>query len=200
VTDTTAAPPVPDAPENRREAILRAALRLIGRQGMHAVTHRGVAAEAGVPLAATTYYFASKEDLLTEALWLFVREEVERLERAAAAFEGVSATPERVTDAMVAEVRVTLEHAEEQNAQYELYLEAARNPRLSDAATQAMRAYERTTEAALRAAGARDPEGWAPIFQAMGRGLVFEQLVERRPDWAENVLKPALLKLFRALQ
>src|SRR4051794_36913733 len=31
---------------DRRDAILRAALQLIGRQGMHAVTHRDVAAEA----------------------------------------------------------------------------------------------------------------------------------------------------------
>ena len=49
---------------DRREEILRAALRLIGSRGMHHVTHRDVAAEAGVPLGSTTYYFATKEELL----------------------------------------------------------------------------------------------------------------------------------------
>ncbi len=50
----------------RRQFILEAALRLIARNGIRAVRHRAVAAEAEVPLAATTYYFQSIEDLLTE--------------------------------------------------------------------------------------------------------------------------------------
>ena len=48
------------AVSDRREAIVEATLRLIDRRGADAVTHRAVAAEAGVPLASTTYHFASK--------------------------------------------------------------------------------------------------------------------------------------------
>jgi DNA-binding transcriptional regulator YbjK len=184
---------------DRRDAILRAALQLIGRQGMHAVTHRDVAAEAGVPLASTTYYFESKGELLTEALLLFVRDELERLERAAASFDGVTASPEQVADAMTAEVQRTLDQPEQQVAQFELYLQATRDPQLARASVQAFDAYLKTTEAALRAAGANDAAELAPLFQALGRGLVFAQLVEPQPDWAETILKPALLRLFRAL-
>ena len=54
--------------ERRREDLLRATLRLIGARGADAVTHRAVAEEAGVPLSATTYYFASKEELLEQSL------------------------------------------------------------------------------------------------------------------------------------
>jgi len=54
--------------ERRRRAILDATLALVGREGTAAVTHRAVAAEAGVPLAATTYYFDSKEELIRDAL------------------------------------------------------------------------------------------------------------------------------------
>ena len=54
----------------RREAILRATLALIGERGPDAVTHRAVAERAGVPLASTTYWFESKEDLLQETLLL----------------------------------------------------------------------------------------------------------------------------------
>src|SRR5690606_30300634 len=43
--------------EVRRQAILDAAMRIIVRDGVRAVRHRAVAAEAGVPLSATTYYF-----------------------------------------------------------------------------------------------------------------------------------------------
>jgi DNA-binding transcriptional regulator YbjK len=53
--------------ERRRREILEAALRVIGRDGVAGLTHRAVADEAGVSLAATTYYFASKADLLREA-------------------------------------------------------------------------------------------------------------------------------------
>ena len=67
--------------ERRREEILRATLRVIGARGPDAVTHRAVAEAAGVPLSATTYYFASKEELLAQALLLAAREETERLER-----------------------------------------------------------------------------------------------------------------------
>ena len=45
--------------ERRKDEILAATLRLIGARGADAVTHRAVAEEAGVPLSATTYYFAS---------------------------------------------------------------------------------------------------------------------------------------------
>ena len=67
--------------ERRREEILRATLRVIGAHGADAVTHRAVAAEAGVPLSATTYYFASKDELLEQTLLMAAREETERIER-----------------------------------------------------------------------------------------------------------------------
>ena len=54
--------------ERRRRALLEAALTLIGRGGPAALTHRALASEAGVPLAATTYYFTSKDELLRETL------------------------------------------------------------------------------------------------------------------------------------
>ncbi|MGZ4481779.1 MAG: TetR/AcrR family transcriptional regulator, partial [Gaiellales bacterium] len=50
-----------DSTTGRRQAILEATLRVIRDSGVHAVTLRAVAAEAGVPLAATTYYFESKD-------------------------------------------------------------------------------------------------------------------------------------------
>ncbi|MCY9783375.1 TetR family transcriptional regulator [Nocardiopsis sp. EMB25] len=52
----------------RREQILDAVERLLGREGLHAVTMRAVAAEAGVSLRLVQYYGESKERLLTAAL------------------------------------------------------------------------------------------------------------------------------------
>lgn len=58
--------------EQRRQAILDAAMRIIVREGVRAIRHRAVAAEAGVPLSATTYYFKDINDLITDTFALFV--------------------------------------------------------------------------------------------------------------------------------
>src|SRR2546423_6179411 len=64
--------------QGRREQILDAALRVIGRSGRESVTHRAVAEEAGVPLGSTTYYFESRDDLLRQALEHVAAHEVDR--------------------------------------------------------------------------------------------------------------------------
>ncbi|QSP94075.1 TetR family transcriptional regulator [Marinobacter salinisoli] len=55
----------------RRKAILEATLRLAAREGIRGVKHRSVAREAGVPLAATTYYFRDINELISDAFLLF---------------------------------------------------------------------------------------------------------------------------------
>lgn len=47
-------------------------MRIIVREGVRAVRHRAVAAEAAVPLSATTYYFKDINDLITDTFALFV--------------------------------------------------------------------------------------------------------------------------------
>ena len=59
--------------EQRRLSILEAALRIIVREGLRGVRHRAVAAEAGVPLSATTYYFKDIQDLIADSFALFVQ-------------------------------------------------------------------------------------------------------------------------------
>ena len=58
--------------EQRRQAILDAAMRIVVREGVRAVRHRAVAAEAQVPLSATTYYFKDIDDLITDTFAQFV--------------------------------------------------------------------------------------------------------------------------------
>lgn len=56
----------PNDPE-RRTRILRAALAVIASEGVHAATYRRIAAQAGVPLGSTTYYFSDLETLIVSA-------------------------------------------------------------------------------------------------------------------------------------
>ncbi|GAB2562528.1 TetR/AcrR family transcriptional regulator [Leucobacter ruminantium] len=55
-------------PEGRRRAILDAAAELIVENGPAAITHRAIAARAGVSLGSTTQYFASIDELREQAL------------------------------------------------------------------------------------------------------------------------------------
>ena len=68
------APPTLPQAELRRRAILDATLRVIADGGVDAVTHRRVAAEADVALGSTTYYFASREELVREAFRHYLAE------------------------------------------------------------------------------------------------------------------------------
>ncbi|MEK8225747.1 hypothetical protein NKG05_06190 [Oerskovia sp. M15] len=51
----------------RRDLIVAAAAELILRGGPSSVTHRSVATQADVPLAATTYYFSGLDELVGAA-------------------------------------------------------------------------------------------------------------------------------------
>ncbi|WP_439941466.1 TetR/AcrR family transcriptional regulator [Streptomyces sp. BBFR115] len=55
----------------RRERIIGAALDLIAEEGLAAVSHRKVAARAGVPLGSMTYHFDGIDQLLREAFGRF---------------------------------------------------------------------------------------------------------------------------------
>ena len=54
--------------ERRRYALGSAAADLLCEGGFEAVRHRAVAQRAGLPLASTTYYFSSLDDLVVNAV------------------------------------------------------------------------------------------------------------------------------------
>lgn len=121
---------------DRRAAIVEATLRVIGARGADAVTHRAVAAEAGVPLASTTYYFASKEALVREAFELTIERSIGRVAEHAARTEGTAVDRlVALADAELREVNAPLA------AQFELMLEAGRRPELRDLAARWDRVY-----------------------------------------------------------
>ncbi|MPY56746.1 TetR/AcrR family transcriptional regulator [Streptomyces spongiae] len=57
-------------PEGRRKALVKAAADLLLEVDGEELSHRRVAARAGVPLGATTYYFSNLEELREAALLL----------------------------------------------------------------------------------------------------------------------------------
>lgn len=55
----------------RRERIIAATLDLIAEEGLARVSHRKIAARAGVPLGSMTYHFDGIDELLREAFGRF---------------------------------------------------------------------------------------------------------------------------------
>ncbi|OEV04856.1 TetR/AcrR family transcriptional regulator [Streptomyces oceani] len=64
--------------EQRRTQIADAAVRLAGREGLHAVSMRAVAAEAGISLHLVQYYFGTKAELIHAGLRHLERQSNER--------------------------------------------------------------------------------------------------------------------------
>ena len=186
--------------ERRREEILRATLRLIGLRGADAVTHRAVAAEAGVPLSATTYYFASKDHLLEQALLLAAREETERLERLVRELSSSSLSPEGWASAVSAQISADVDEDPGKHVTlFELALEATRTEVLRADVREWQAAHLRLAETACRAVGSPEPELDARLVVAALTGLMLEQLASGQGNFGEDVMGPALERLFARL-
>ena len=69
-----------EASRRVRDAIVTATVRIVTREGVAAVTHRRVAAEAGVALSSTTWHFKTKADILEAALRWTASREVDRID------------------------------------------------------------------------------------------------------------------------
>ena len=165
-----------DQRAERRGAILDATVRLMTSEGLAAVTHRAVAREADVPLAATTYYFRSKDELLTEALAIMVSDELERITRLAAEMGPRLSSPSDSAAALAAVLLPDADAALRLLAKFEVYLEAARRPGLRSTAAHWQRALTGLAAAALELAGARDPDRLAPLLVAGTDGILVHEL------------------------
>ena len=186
--------------DRRREEILRATLRLIGGRGADAVTHRAVAEEAGVPLSATTYYFASKDDLLGQALLLAAREETERLEQLVLELSSSSLSAGGWAAAVAGQISADVDEDPGKHVTlFELALEATRTPLLRADVLEWQAAHLRLAETACAAVGSAKPELDARIVVAALTGLMLEQLTSGRADFGGEVMRPALERLFGGL-
>ncbi|GAB3355422.1 TetR/AcrR family transcriptional regulator [Modestobacter lapidis] len=117
--------------EARRSAIIETAAALVSAAGPDALSHRAVASAAGLPLAATTYYFDSLDDLLVAAVGRILQGEREQVDRAVAALprrtRSAAATAEHVVDVVLGPGRTG---DGELHSLYERFLACGRYPGL----------------------------------------------------------------------
>jgi DNA-binding transcriptional regulator YbjK len=120
--------------ERRRYALVSAAAELLCEGGFEAVRHRAVARRAGLPLASTTYYFSSLDDLTASAVAHIGMLEVAQLRAEVAALSRRRRGPETTADLLVdLLVGSESDHLTEQLiSRYERYIACARQPALRD--------------------------------------------------------------------
>ncbi len=80
---------------------MSAAAELLGEGGFEAVRHRAVARRAGLPLASTTYYFSSLDDLIARAVEHVGMIEVAQLRARVNALSRRRRGPETTADVLV---------------------------------------------------------------------------------------------------
>jgi DNA-binding transcriptional regulator YbjK len=181
----------------RRDALLDAVIRIVAEVGADAVTHRRVAEVADLPLASTTYWFESKEHLLTAALERAAERDIARLE---AFLDQVSENPASPLDLAVEAI---LEPGDETwqatrgslVATFALLLEAARRPALRAVTRRWTEAYLEALAQLLTLAGSKDPPGDAELLLGAADGL----LIERLAAGEGFELRPQLRRLAGAL-
>ena len=181
----------------RRLLLLQTTLRLIADRGIDAVSHRAVATAADVPLGSTTYWFASRQDMLVEALEYFAEREVEALEDHLAGVLDGRLSRKRLVDEFTA---ILLPQLGDQRwrtvAQYALFQESARHPELQPACRRWTDAWIEATDPIFASLGSSDPALEARMFLAMLDGLLLAQLATPDPDPEATVIRPALKAWF----
>jgi DNA-binding transcriptional regulator YbjK len=128
--------------ERRRYALVSAAADLLCEGGFDAVRHRAVARRAGLPLASTTYYFSSLDDLVERAVEYAGIREVELLGARVAALSrrrrGAESTADVLVDLLVGDGPGT-RVSEQLISRYERYIACARQPALRDVQRRIMK-------------------------------------------------------------
>lgn len=157
------------AVQERRAALVDAALRVMVRDGLAAGTTRAVVAEAGMPLASFHYAFASRDELLRELVHRVVGRE---FSAATAGMDPAAGLAGCLRQAAAG----YLEHLEREPGHEQLMLEltlhSLRDPALRPLAQEQYRAYLAAAAQLLERAAGLTGERWARPVGELARLLV----------------------------
>ncbi|MFJ8160323.1 TetR/AcrR family transcriptional regulator [Streptomyces sp. NPDC096136] len=181
------------AASDTRQSIVDAVLRIIGQDGIAAVTNRRIAREAGVSLGSVTYHFATQHELLRESLLRFVAEETRHFTELADSCADECFDIGQAAD-VVARVAGGNAFDSRHIAPFELYVQAGRDERLRAAAAECFTAYDLLATRVLSRLGVPDPERLAGAAVALVFGQQLRRLATGAP--AEDLVD-ALLVLTR---
>lgn len=182
---------------SRQEALLDAAIAILGSQGVRQLTHRAVDAAARVPAGSTSNYFKTRDALVRAVVDRFAARE-------RAAWETIAAllrpqTSEELAAALAAFVRrATGPDRVMTIARYGIFVEAALHPELQQQLAETARAVREWAARWLRALGSPDPDGDCRLILNQLDGIMLHQLAfpdpTFDPDRETAVLVRAIVK------
>jgi DNA-binding transcriptional regulator YbjK len=187
-----------EASKRVQDAIVAATVSIVAREGVAAVTHRRVAAEAGVALSSTTWHFAAKADILEAALHWTARREVARIAQIADRLDGAdfdpSAWAEELGDWLLEQVTGEREIAV---ALYRLQIELLGSPGAREVHREWGRGLLALGDRVLEQSSTLTPELDIRLVVASLDGLRLSVLSEG--DGEKDWLRPAVHRQLRAL-
>lgn len=153
----------------RREALIEAAIRVVAGQGMRNLTNRSIAKEAGVAHGLIRHHFGSVEALVEAALMETIEHSVEFLQ-----MNPGSGDVEDFVRNLVPGVQSM---SEELIFQYQVMIDAQRDPRLQEHLALLHRRYRQVIHSALKDMNAPCDEGMVELVYSTLEGIVFHQLI-----------------------
>jgi DNA-binding transcriptional regulator YbjK len=159
-----------------------AAAELLCAGGFEAVRHRAVARRAGLPLASTTYYFSSLDDLIAAAVEYIVMREAAELRTRVAALSrrrrGAESTSDVLIELLIDDDGPESQAHEQLISRYERYIACARHPALREIQRRMMeQRAEAVAEAVQRSGRAMRTELISTLLFAVD-GAVVSSLVD----------------------
>ncbi len=189
---------MPTDTPTRSETLLDAAIRVVGTEGIRALTHRAVDAAAGLPTGSASNLFRTREALLRAMVVRMIDTEVEGWGRLAGA--AVPTTPDALAATLGAMVETLTGSLRTLTvARYSLFMEAARDEALQAEMGRGARRVAAIGRQWLTAAGSSDPDAHTALVMAHLDGLVVHRLAFPGTPPGSDAAAAGLTTLLRAL-
>ena len=156
--------------DDRRSALLSAAIRVIAREGLAAATTRAIVSEAGMPLGSFHYAFDSREAMLAAVIDTVTSDERIAAETTLPSPGIVQELAPTLLAGVLRYIDLLEADPEREQALQELSLYAIRHD--LPAAVDQLRAYHRSAEHSLELAAATCAMQWSLPLADVGRFLV----------------------------
>lgn len=189
---------MPTSTPTRSETLLDAAIRVVGTEGMRALTHRAVDAAAGLPTGSASNLFRTREALLRAMVVRMIDVEVEGWSRLAGAAapttpDALAATLGTMVETLTGSLRTLTV------ARYSLFMEAARDESLQAEMGRGAQRVAAIGREWLTAAGSSDPDAHTALVMAHLDGLVVHRLAFPGTPPGSDAAAAGLATLLRAL-
>jgi len=164
----------------RRQQLVDAATAILEQSGFEAISHRAVASRANLPLASTTYYFATLDDLRAAALRQLSRVYVEGARTLATELTAARRTPTEMAHLLVALVAGDGLQTDPGRLLtfYERYVQAGRHPGLRQLVRDWTAELGKLTAVVLERSGFPANDDLPRLLVAAIDGLLLDALID----------------------